>query len=71
MNSWDLEYLPGRGHDEELAAGLAPVVRVDAVVGLLFAHGLERLVLALTHCLRFGFRGLYAFGIGRAARSSL
>ena len=61
MRAWDT-YDPMRGQcDEEGAAGPAPVVGVDAVVGLLLTDILEGLVLAGRHgviALGSGFRPL-------------
>jgi hypothetical protein len=57
------EDLMGRHHHQECAAGLAPVVGIDSVVGLLLAHELERLVLAGRHrreASGMGFRRLEA-----------
>lgn len=63
MHAWNAHYLPGRHDDEEGAAAFAPEVGVDAVIGLLFAHELDGLVLAAGHVTEdpvSGFRRLGA-----------
>jgi hypothetical protein len=56
------EDLAGRGHDEGGAAGFAPVVGIDAVVGLLFSDEVEGLVLADGHRLSPTAVAIYGFG---------
>jgi hypothetical protein len=53
-----------RGDDEEVAAGGAFVVGVDAVVGLLLPDELEGLMSAWGQLLWPRAGGFYAFGLG-------
>ena len=55
-------HLAGRGHDQEGAAGLALVVCVDAVVGLLVPNEFEGFVFAGWQGGTLEGNGIYAFG---------